>query len=73
MKALGDIVKLLFASGEFLYMKLSDMKLSGMTIFADGSIGYTGQFRHGGQLHQGAVELRRIRWNGRFFEANMSD
>lgn len=70
MKApmIGDIVKLLFASGEFLYMKLS-----GMTIFADGSIGYTGQFRHGGQLHQGAVELRRIRWNGRFFEANMSD
>jgi len=63
----GDIVKLLFASGEFLYMRLTDM-----IVFGNGRIGFQGEYRHGGQQHVGTVELWRIRWNGRFFEANMS-
>ncbi|MBU5442053.1 hypothetical protein [Paenibacillus sp. MSJ-34] len=65
---IGSIVKLLFASGESLYMTLT-----GTTSFRNGDLGFTGEYRYGGRKHAGAVELRRIRWNGKFFEANMSE
>ncbi|MDU5947302.1 MAG: hypothetical protein E7L01_09670 [Paenibacillus macerans] len=64
---IGSIVKLLFASGEYVYLTLTDFMS-----FSDGTLGFSGNFRHGGEQHTGSVEMWRIKWNGRFFEANMS-
>jgi hypothetical protein len=64
---IGSIVKLLFASGECVYLTLTDF-----ISFSNGALGFSGHFHHEGNKHTGAVEMRRIKWNGRFFEANMS-
>jgi hypothetical protein len=65
--AIGSIVKLLFASGEHVYLTLTDFMS-----YSNGTLGFSGHFRHGGKKHTGSVEMWRIKWNGRFFEADMS-
>jgi hypothetical protein len=67
MPTIGSTVKLLFASGEHVFLTLA-----GVTSFSNGALGFTGHYIHGGKKHTGAVEMWRIKWNGKFFEADMS-